>query len=280
MKVDFYKLKEKDIIAYNLVKASWLQKAVRRGLVNTAVSLAQTYIDEGQEKALYKKLLVFCAEDIGTGTPQAIQMIDKIDNPLHQTEFLCRIIKNRETDRFLLATRDCYEDLVQNKELEVEVKTLNILIKIAGRWFDNKRKKQNLIDLENAYEMLKSKTSTDEQKALLDTLLEKYIFLSKGKAFGTRTLLALSVLIAVRDIQLEEVNEPEYTGVLESLQWVDDFALDKHTSYGKELNRGIEHWVKEGSPVYPEKDYPELYLSNGEEKYPYSLLTKTKLSSN
>ena len=71
----------------------------------------------------------------------------------------------------------------------------------------------------------------------------------------------------------------DFSGSIVPLDIVDDFALDKHTGFGKKLNRGIEHWIKEGAPVYPERKYDSLYLSNGEEKYPYELLTKTKLTS-
>lgn len=56
---------------------------------------------------------------------------------------------------------------------------------------------------------------------------------------------------------------------------VDGFALDKHTPFGKKLGKSEMDWYTEGAPVFPERKYPDLYLKNGEEKYPYSLWTKT-----
>lgn len=269
MKVLFHELKDKDIVAYSLVKASWLQKLVRRGMVNSAVSLGQIYLDENQGQGLYRKLLVFCAEDIGLGYPQAILEIDSIKDPLHQIEFLCKVPKNREPDRFLYNVRNKFDELVKNPETAKEAKTLNILLKISEKWLANKRDKNNKKELENVFDILANNCSESTNKEIIQAIKEKYFLLVKHNSFGLSNLLALATLVSVRDIPLPEKIIVNYEAEIVKLEYVDDFALDKHTSFGKQLNRGIEHFFEEGSKVFPEKKYPNLYLSNGEEKYPY-----------
>lgn len=279
MQVDFFKLKDKDIVSYSLVKASWLQKAIRRNLVDTALSLGRVYIEEGQQRALERKLVVIAAEDVGLGSPFALLEMEKLDNVYHKIEFLCRCAKNRETDRFLLATRDNSEFLLSNKELVGEVKPFLKILTLADHWFENKRSRKFLEKLKDGFAILSSAATDPLAKDLIHLCLEKYLDLSKHKSFGARTLLALATLVATRNISYRESFSGDFTGKFIDLTYVDDFALDKHTSFGKRLNRGIEHWIEHGSVVSPLARYSSMYLSNGEEKYPYSLMKANRLKT-
>lgn len=271
MNVDLLKLKEDDPMAYGFVKASWLQKCVRRGLIDKAVALARLYLKDNQSEGLRRKLLVFAYEDIGQGTPDINLLLRDEEDLLKQTELLCLAFKNRENDRFLLAVRDFYPQLVVIPELKEEVETLKLVLDLADAWFGNKRIKRNKEVLQAAFEMLKENKS-EEIKAIISQAEADYFLLSKHGSFGARTALAHCVLLSLRPVQLGLVNKPQiYTQPDIVLPFVDEFALDKHTPFGKMLNKDEKAWLLEGSITSPVRDYPELYKSNGEEKYPYSL---------
>lgn len=269
MKVNIFQLKEEDIVSYNLVKASWLQKAVRRGDIATAKAIAMLYINDGQIAGLLRKLQVFVTEDIGLGTPDAINIIRSYENPLDKIDIICQMQKNREVDRFLLASYK-KDLLLKNEELYTEIKTLDQILGLADIWFNNKRLKINKVNLENfVLRLVEDKSSWIKNTCI--ALLDNYFNLSKNNAFGARTGLALIVLISLRNINPEQV-ELHLSGIEPKLiDIVDDYALDKHTPFGKILNRGEDFWLKEGSKVFPERQYPSQFMKDGSEKYPYSL---------
>lgn len=269
--LDLLKLKDEDPVSYGFVKASWLQKCIRRGLVDKAVALARLYIKEGQSGGLQRKLLVFCYEDIGQGTPHMNLLLKNEPDLLKQTELLALAYKNRENDRFLLAVRDFSQDLLKNKEIYKEVASLQVLLSIADKWFSNKRDKIAKQELMDTIEMFRNK-ATEDGKEIIDQAIEDYLLLSKHKSFGARTALAHIVLTSLRQNNKTDFIAPSvYSLPNITLPLVDNFALDKHTSFGKKLGKKEEDWYKEGAVINNERTYPELYLRNGEEKYPYEL---------
>lgn len=269
MEINFHLLKEIDIISYSLVKASWLQKCVRRSLSDKAVSIGQIYLDENQSQGLYRKLLVFCAEDIGMGHPQAIRDIELIEDPLKKVEYISKLPKNREADRFLWAVQNNYSELIKDDQTSKEARTLNLILNVAENWFNNKRLKKNKSDLVEVFDVLANNCSKKDNVELIHIIKDKYFMLSKHNSFGVKNLLAMAVLISVRDLPLTKIPPIIFDAKKIDLVLVDDFALDKHTSFGKKLNRGMEHWIKEGSVVIPERFYPELFKSDGSLKYNY-----------
>jgi len=141
MMVDIFKLKEEDIVAYNLVKASWLQKAVRRGDIATAKAIANLYINDGQSAGLLRKLLVFITEDVGLGCPEGLFILDEFEDILDKIDIICQMKKNREVDRFLLCGKA--EILTNELEIKQEIDALSKLLDLADIWFSNKRLKIN-----------------------------------------------------------------------------------------------------------------------------------------
>jgi hypothetical protein len=270
MNVNINELKQTDLIAYNLLKASWLQKSIRRGLTDTAIAIAKLYLNDNQIEGLKRKLLVFCFEDIGLGCPDMILHLKKESDLINQIKILCQSKKNRETDRFLLAVKDFYPKLKLNKEIYEEVETMHILCKTADDWFSNKRKKSNLDNLRKMIDLLKENQS-DLNKEIITESFNSYIELSKHNAFGARTALSLICLLSVRNFNTTTSEFQLDTHKEIDLSTVDDWALDKHTSFGKLLNRGLDFWFKEGIVISNERIYPELFLSNKIEKYPYTL---------
>jgi len=269
MKIDFYKLKQEDIVKFNLVRASWLQKCIRRGLVEKALAIGEDYLKENQEAGLKRRLMVYATEDIGIATPQCILLMKQEKNPLNWIRILCAAEKNREVDRFLLNVRDNYKELVKVEEIKKEVNALQYLLKESDQWFHNKRNKEPLKNMEKFITRLKE-NSNEFQCKLYDLAFENYKLLSRKKTFGARTNLAFIVLIYFRRIIQENtsLNWDKNSKAI-SLNIVDDFAIDKHTPFGKKLNRDYHWWVQHGAPVTPEKTYKSQFFKDGSEKYPY-----------
>lgn len=274
MKVNIYKLKEEDFVSYNLVKASWIQKSIRRGLNSKALSIAKLYIDDNQTKGLLRRLKVFATEDIGLGNIQSILNFDDKD-PYEVVNLLCQSYKNREVDRFLLYTDRIFpSEKITNLQMQKEVYNLKKLINISSIWFNNKRKKSNKEDIYNFIDKMQDKYDSDSfQRQLVGQAIENYLELSKFKTLGARTNLAFAVLIITRQIRKELIkNKIDYSfNQFEELDIVDDWALDKHTSFGKKLNRDLDFWIKYGSVINPELNYSSLYLDKKQktEKYSY-----------
>lgn len=270
MQVNIHKEKEKDQYSYALLKASWLQKSIRRGDMATSLAIADLYVKDGQIEGLKRRLWVYACEDIGLGTPEILILMAEKDNYQDQIKILCQSYKNRECDRFLLQTTRNKAKYLNIPEIEREVKAFLKLIQLTDVWFSNKRLKINLENVKEYFEKLKKQRDEEWVKKSLDIALDKYILLSKHKVFGARTLLAFSVLLALRPNITKINKEYDFKEVeLRKLDIVDDYALDKHTSFGKKLNRGEAHWIKVGSVVIPERTYPDQYLKDLQEKYPY-----------
>lgn len=272
MNVNIFELKESDIVSYSLVKASWLQKAVRRGDIATAKGIATLYLKDNQSAGLLRKLLVFITEDIGLGCPEGLLLLNNYIDILDKIDIMCQMNKNREVDRFLLCQKG-YEELAKNPEIKDEMNALTDLFNLADIWFNNKRLKINKLNIEKFVDGLTLNKSTFI-KEVSKIALDNYFLLSKSASFGARTGLAFIVLLAIRDIK-PSGQVIKLSGIpAKDILIVDDYALDKHTPYGKILNRGEAFWLAEGSKVYPEITYPSQYLASGLEKYPYSLTTK------
>ena len=256
--INIFELKEKDYVAFNLVKASWLQKCIRRGLNAKALAIANLYIEENQIEGLKRRLKVYATEDIGIATPEILILL-KDKNIKETINILCQSNKNREVDRFLLNVRDNKV----NYDL-LEIKILKDLLNLSNVWFFNKRVKSNKKDIENyvfSYDL------NEFQKESCKIALENYFLLSKHKTLGARTNLAFIALLIGRNIknEREKINYDLSFSKMEKLKYVDEFALDKHTPFG---SSSYEEWVKNGSILNPLLDYEDAYLL-GKEKYSY-----------
>lgn len=267
MKINILKLKEQDIVAYNLLKASWLQKAIRRGDVETSLYIAQLYLNDNQQNGLYRKLLVFLTEDVGLACPEGFLIIDKFkDDILKQVALLALMPKNREVDRFLLGVRDHYHFLKQQPEISNEVETLNKVFLLADQYY-SKKNKDHKNQLVNFFNTIISDNIF--HKEITEKTLDNYFLLTKHNSFGARTALAFLVLLNLRKIDISNFQIPVINIKIVEKPIVDDYALDKHTSFGKMLKRGEDHWLQVGSVVFNEIHYASQYLKNGKEKYPY-----------
>jgi hypothetical protein len=267
IQVDLIKLKETDPAAYGLTRASLIQKLIRRSMLPEALWVVKLFLEDGHEKGLKKRLLQIAAEDVGLSQPEAINFIYQEPDPYKWVALLCLAPKNREVDQFLLNVayrKEAYQN--SDSQTQKEISVLEHLIKVSGKWFENKRIKQNLVDFKDAVKYLSTFAGDLAPTVLLAG--DIYIELSRANVHGARVMLALIALLATRKIDKQPLPDLSNLPQMQELKLVPDFALDQHTPAGRMMNRGFDHWVKVGAVVTPKFDYPSMFDAKGQEKYP------------
>lgn len=257
---------KEDAPSYNLLKASLLQKLIRRGMVHEANYVAQLYLNENQSKGLKRRLQIIAAEDIGIGWPESVLYIEQNqDNLIQVTSALAQANKNRESDRFLLAVAYNFDHYKNHydKNVRIECKSLNHLFNFSKQWFENKNAKT----LSSLKIELAKMEKYDFNKEAIHQLTENYISLTKQKVHGARCQLALAVLLYIRQIPVTGF-QPIDDIAQKPFDEIFDFAIDMHTPIGKDLKRDFNHWVENCVQVKPELFYDSLYDEKGIEKYP------------
>lgn len=266
--VDLLKLKDEDIQSYALVRASLLQKLIRRGMTAQALWTANLFITDGHQKGLRRKLYQICAEDIGLGNPYLLSELIKEENWQVMVTKMCLSHKNRETNRFHVITKYNPKYFVNKSEsTKAEARLLWNLLKASKEWIENKRSKEKKQTLERLFDELKENNTV--QPDTIEDCKVTYIELARAGTFSCDDVLSLAVLLSTRNPKKENIIVNSIPS-MSAANPVPQFALDRHTSYGKKLGRGWEHWEKEGVVVYPEITYDSLKDENGIERYPHS----------
>lgn len=255
-----------DAPAYNLLKASLLQKLIRRGMVEEANYIAQLYINDNQSQGLKRRLQIIAAEDIGIGWPEAVIYIEQQPDLIKVTSALAQADKNRESDRFLLAVAYNYPSLVTRGEvIKKEADSLKYLMKLSTAWVEDKRNKEHLKKLTDAFHRLANLSLLPD---VIKQLTDNYMSLTRANIHGARCQMALAVLMALRNTTPSFWTPDETRTQVKEFDEIFDFAIDMHTPIGKTLGRDFNHWVENCVLVIPEISYPELCDANGQEKYP------------
>lgn len=268
MKYYLSSYKDKDHAGYNLLKASLLQKLIRRGMIQEANHIAQRYLDEGQSKGLKRRLQIIAAEDIGLGWTESCLFIEKESDLIKVTSALCQAPKNRESDRFLLYVVNNFKGIHnRGDEILKESISLKHIFDKTEDWFKNKNK-ATLTDLKNTFDDLILKA---KNKEAVSQLCNNYLELTRANIHGARCQIALAVLITIRGLDKIEFT-PDLTKIQQSpFDEIFDFAIDMHTPIGKMLKRDFKHWIENCTQVIPEIKYSELYDAKGDEKYPLTI---------
>lgn len=257
--------KPDDPAAYNLLKASLLQKLIRRGMVEEANYVAQLYLNDNQSKGLKRRLQIISAEDIGLGWSEASLFIEKEPDLIKITSALAQAPKNREADRFLLYIANNFNGVLnRGQDILDEAKSLQYIFKKTDAWYENKNA-QNLKELKDVFSRLVDKA---KNKEIVQQLCNNYLDLTRANIHGARCPIALAVLIAIRQLDKIEFNPDLTRTQVKPFDEIFDFAIDMHTPIGKMLKRDFNHWVQNCTIVIPEVTYPGLYDNKGDEKYP------------
>lgn len=276
MKYYLSSYRDKDHYSYNLLKASLLQKLIRRSMVEEANYIASLYIKDNQAKALKRRLQIIAAEDIGLGWTESILFIESEPDLIKVTSALAQSPKNRESDRFLLNVIN-NKNILKNNDPQVikEVSYFKDLVKKLNTWFIDKNK-TTLSNLKSEFEKILKEDF--KNKNVVNQLFNNYIELTRANVHGARCQIALAVLIITRDYDIKEF-VPDLSKInIKEFDEIYDFAIDMHTPIGKKLKRGFSHWIKECIKVAPEVTYPELYDIFGNEKYPLTEESNKKLN--
>ena len=270
MIVNLKQLKIDDVVSYNLVRASLLQKLIRRSLLPEALFVVDLYLEDKQTAGLNRRLLQIAVEDVGLCLPNAIELLEAEPDFHKKVALLCLADKNREVDRFMLTV--AYRPIRfknADPQTQKEGVTMHKLIKLSTLWFENKRKKENLQNLKDYVSSLADKS---KWKTTILKSLDIYLDLSRANVHGARVMLGLISLLSTREIDERPV--PDVSSLPERVEVVNvpDYALDRHTPFGKILKRDFYHWQEHGAFVSPELKYPDLLDSKNEEKYPLAPL--------
>ena len=270
MIVNLKQLKIEDVVSYNLVRASLLQKLIRRSLLPEALFVVDLYLEDKQTAGLNRRLLQIAVEDVGLCLPNAIELLEAEPDFHKKVAILCLAHKNREVDRFMLTV--AYRPIRfknADPQTQKEGMTMHKLIKLSTEWFENKRKKETLKNLQDYVQSLslKSKWSSTILKAL-----DIYLDLSRANVHGARVMLGLISLLATREVEDRQAPDISQLPLSQEVVNVPDYALDRHTPFGKILKRDFSHWEEHGAFVSPELKYPDLLDSKNEEKYPLAPL--------
>lgn len=261
-----------EMYSYNLIKTSYLQKMIRRGYTGKALSIADLYIKNNQEKALVRRLYQIWAEDISVASPNGIMVLNDPNYSIDQKiTYLCQTPKSREADHFLV-TVDYAREVLNMKEMSEdqlkEVQVLIFLLDLCDKWFsaEKKEKKAAKLALEKGFNRL-----CDEGKhnGIIKSCLDHYYILSKAKVHGARVMIAAAILISLRRLPLEETDINQLIiPQREEIDEIPDYVLDIHTPLGKKLKKTVRDWATHGAVIFPDFEYPSKYNSKGEEKYP------------
>lgn len=260
---------------YNLVKASLLQKLIRRGMSAEANYIGKIFLEKQQEKGLRRRLQIIAAEDIGLGWVESINFVNTHPNLIEVIEALCQAPKNRESDRFLLTVANNLKSIKENRGKEIihEVRVLLRLFELSTKWKENKNK-ETLSQLNKAFEKMAEDSLCPE---VVLNLGNNYIELTKNKIHGARCQMALATLIYCRKVKPTTFTPDLLQLKIKEFDEIFDFALDMHTPIGKKWGRDFYHWIKNCVQINPEYFYPEQLDSQGNEKYPLTLDSMKKL---
>jgi hypothetical protein len=254
-----------DPAAYNLIKASLLQKLIRRGMIEESNYVAQLYLNDNQSKGLKRRLQIIAAEDIGIGWPESSLYLESQPDLIKVTSALAQANKNREADRFLLVLDHSYPSVLnRGSEIKKEVDSLKYLEKLSDKWFDSKSK----VDLNAFKEALTKLANISKMPDIIIQLNTNHIDLMRAKIHGASCTLALAVLLSIRQVERSNWSPNETLTQIKPFNIIYDFAIDMHTPIGKRLGRDANHWLENCTIVIPEVKYNDLYDSNGNEKYP------------
>lgn len=274
--LNLLEVKNADPAGYALVRASLLQKMIRRAMLPEALWVADLYRQDGHERGLNRRLKIIAVEDIGLGLPQSLELLTGIHDFREQVALLCGAKKNRENDRFynLAKSSSFLLDGVQSDQVRAEIKRARNLLLIAQQWKATKDRALRVVISDFVSETL------SRGKFLSRTIMEcssSYFECSKANMHAAELLLSFAVLLSTRNVPAT-TQIPDYRNLppARELNPIPEYVLDLHTPYcaARTREEALNRWMTDGCIVVPEITYPSMFDEEGKEKYPVELVAK------
>lgn len=251
---------------------SSFQKAIRRGYKEEAIqwALEAYWTGSWNQSNIWNRVLVVSVEDVGLANPQAIikaYQLRKENRPLSlvtAVSLLAESPKSRVNDWACCFLNKCKIDLKaeQAKDKDPEVLYyISSLVhseeKITGKY----KCAQYYI-----WEAFRTVMSNSPYYQTLEELGLSSNWRWQDKTFLIYIHLAHLWINDCLPTKIENIEENKSLEYLiegyrkrEGLVGVPDYALDKHTGKGRNMDRGMKHFIEEGSKINNEdKDYKEL----------------------
>jgi len=240
--------------------SSWLQKSIRRGLLEDSLNYTKELIESNQLNYLWKRIFVIMIEDIWLANLHLTKIINKLyknylkseTDTLFEEKFIYQAIvllvispKSRENDNFYHYIKTF------KKGTEEELSFFN---KFCSPYFYEKNNKKINQELKESLDLF---FKNQINKDLLDICIENILILKNLNGKSELNLHFINLFLVLKyniqiDFSLNWIEEnknliPEKLN-LATLPKINpkDYVYDKHTKIWKEKGRDDNHFFKEG----------------------------------
>ncbi|MCC6602138.1 MAG: hypothetical protein IT327_02950 [Anaerolineae bacterium] len=103
-------------------------------------------------------------------------------------------------------------------------------------------------------------------------LRDQFFEFRKDGRNGTARLILANAILTMCRAKKSRISDHFQRFMMEEWQngrkrEIPDYALDKHTSRGRTMKRGVQHWLDEGCLLIPEGDVPDPYAQTAQEHW-------------
>jgi hypothetical protein len=103
-------------------------------------------------------------------------------------------------------------------------------------------------------------------------LRDQFFEFRKDGRNGTARLILANAILTMCRAKKSRISDHFQRYMMEEWQngrkrEIPDYALDKHTSRGRTMKRGVQHWLGEGCRLIPEGDVPDPYAGTAQEHW-------------
>jgi replication-associated recombination protein RarA len=103
-------------------------------------------------------------------------------------------------------------------------------------------------------------------------LRDQFFEFRKDGRNGTARLILANAILTMCRAKKSRISDHFQRYMMEEWQngrkrEIPDYALDKHTSRGRTMKRGVQHWLDEGCLLIPEGDVPDPYAETAQEHW-------------
>ena len=274
---------------------SALQKAIRWGEVNSARYFAQEMIKDGKPGGVLNRLVVIAAEDVGFADPTLVEYVRQCYDEFETWEEAPEIKRSEAIDypeacsiidRGVIAAAIAFKsrllpmisfatlhDIYKNENFDYSLEDYQSRFHEAIHEGDEKEALYSAYIIKEVFggeEYVLSVIENNKQirnTELIDEWIKLYTRKSKDRE---RLLLVGAILLLFRESNNEHAEYinmvDNYVDIPIEAAEIPDRAYDKHTTIGRRMGRGLEHFFNEGATVRNER-FENDYEERGREAY-------------